>query len=508
MSLSSVLATVQNASISSTAVTIIAILIIRLVLRALYRITLHPLAKFPGPKLHAATRLPILTAINNGTIVEHVVDLHKRYGPIVRVMPDEISVIEPQAWKDVHGYQRQTDHPIPVKHPLRYSKPANGADSIIRANDEDHQRLRRIFAPAFSDRALKAQEPLFRKYVDLLIQKLKEGIAQDPERKFDIVRAYNFTTFDIMADLTFGESLNMLENSEYDPWVSIVFNSIKMGTRVNIIKNYPLLNAILMAVLGKKMQEKRDAHFQYSVDRVTKRLQKGGDQHDIWNLVLSQKEGGKVLSRPEMDSHSSLFMIAGTETTATLLSGLTYLLLTNPDKMDKLVKEISGAFETKEDMSMEALARLPYLHGCTEEALRLYPPVATGLPRWTGNQGTTVAGHYIPPKTTITVAQYAMFTSPSNFTNPLSFIPERWIETDNPIYAADKRSTLQPFSYGPRNCVGKNMAYHEMRLILANVLWHFDLEFCEESKDWIRHGNWILWEKPALMVKLREVERR
>jgi cytochrome P450 len=90
----------------------------------------------------------------------------------------------------------------------------NGEPNLIQARDVDHNRQRKIFTPAFSDRALKQQEPLFLKYTDQLVSKLKESINQDPDAKLDMVRMYNFTTFDIMGDLTFGEPLHMLKNAE------------------------------------------------------------------------------------------------------------------------------------------------------------------------------------------------------------------------------------------------------------------------------------------------------
>lgn len=90
----------------------------------------------------------------------------------------------------------------------------NGSPSLIQARDVDHNRQRKIFTPAFSDRALKQQEPLFMKYTDQLVSKLKEGIEQNPTKLIDMVRMFNFTTFDIMGDLTFGEPLHMLSNAE------------------------------------------------------------------------------------------------------------------------------------------------------------------------------------------------------------------------------------------------------------------------------------------------------
>ena len=96
--------------------------------------------------------------------------------------------------------------------------------------------------------------------------------------------------------------------------------------------------------------------------------------------------------------------------------------------------------------------------------------------------------------------------SESNFHQPFRFAPERWLpeaksEPDSPFYH-DHRDASQPFSTGPRNCLGKSLAYNEMRVIIAKVLWNFDLELCEESKNWSSQITYTLWEKPPLMCKL------
>jgi hypothetical protein len=61
----------------------------------------------------------------------------------------------------------------------------------------------------------------------------------------------------------------------------------------------------------------------------------------------------------------------------------------------------------------------------------------------------------------------------------------------------------QPFSIGPRNCIGKNLAYNEVGLILARVLWKFDLELCDESNGWHEQKAYTLWEKPPLLCKVK-----
>lgn len=325
---------------------------------------------------------------------------------------------------------------------------------MITAQGDHHSRQRKIFTPAFSDRALKQQEPLFLKYVHKLVRKIKDSLQEDPDMKFNLVQLYNFTTFDVMGDWTFGESLHMLDNSEYDPWVKTIFDSLKFAATLGLLRKYPLAFNLFTKLAPASLNKKRLEHFSHSVTRVTKRLEKGTNSEgaDMWDLVLGQKEG-RGLSRDEMDANSSLFMIAGTETTATLVSGLTYLLLRNPECMKKLNEEIRSQFDSGEDMTMERLAALPYFGACIKETFRIYPPVPVSLPRKTPADGSTICGTYVPPNMIVGIPQHAMYMSERNFKRPTEFLPQRWLGDSE--FDGDQKQCLQPFSVGSRDCLGK-----------------------------------------------------
>lgn len=486
---------------------LIAFLVARFILRAIYRVYFHPLSKYPGPKLYAATRIPMLISILNGSREKVYADLHRKYGPIVRLSHDELIFIDPDAWKDIYGHgTRATPGKQPFKDLTRYGKLPNNTPSILITPEEDHARIRKIFTPAFSDRALKQQEPLFLKYINKLMSRLRESVQQKPSGKLDLVQLFNFTTFDIMGDLTFGESLHMLDTAEYDPWVSSIFKNLKNITCLSVLRYYPLVLYLFRTYAPPSVNKKETEHFNHSATRVTKRLEKGTKNEgvDIWDLVLKQKEG-KGLSRSEMDSNASLFMIAGTETTATLLSGLTYLLMANPACMQQLNSEIRTSFDSDDDMTMERLAALPYLNACIKEAFRYYPPVPISLPRRVPAEGSTVAGNFVPPGSIVGIPQRAMYTSETNFKRATEFLPQRWL--GDAEFEADAKHCLQPFSVGNRDCVGKNMAYHEIRLVAAKLYFNFDLALCPESADWIEQKTYVLWEKKPLMCQLRAASK-
>jgi len=119
--------------------------------------------------------------------------------------------------------------------------------------------------------------------------------------------------------------------------------------------------------------------------------------------------------------------------------------------------------------------------------------------------GVKICGKWVPPGTSVVVPQYPTHHLASNFVRPDEFLPERWLGGTE--FEHDDRAARQPFSWGTRNCIGQNLAYAEMRLILARVCWGFDMELDEErSGDWMREQKvFVLWEKGELWVRVRAV---
>jgi cytochrome P450 len=207
------------------------------------------------------------------------------------------------------------------------------------------------------------------------------------------------------------------------------------------------------------------------------------------------------MTRPEIELLTSTIVIAGSETSATLLSGAVYYLLKNPAWFERLQLEVRDAFPKESQITFTTVAHLKTLNAVIYETFRMYPPVSVALPRIVPKKGATVSGIFFPPGTRIGIPQYAAYRSPRNFTNPETFAPDRFME--NEVYAHDKRSIIQPFSVGPRNCIGQTLAWAEMRTILSRLVWNFDMELVDPSKVWENQKTFVLWDKPSLMVKLK-----
>ncbi|KAF4929826.1 Trichothecene C-15 hydroxylase [Colletotrichum viniferum] len=479
----------------------VSLALIYALLSAIYNLTLHPLVKHPGPKLWAASRLPYSLMLLRGNPHKDILALHARYGDVVRLSPSLLSFQAPDAWKEVMGHRKGGKLEENAKLPDFIDE--RHAD-LISANREDHARYRRILSHGFSAKNMQDQQPIIKSYIDLLIERLHSIAGQGP---LDVVQWYNFTTFDIIGDLAFGESFGCLENSDYHPWVRLIFDDIKVGIYFFVFKSYKLLEPLLKMFVPKSLLDKRVAHYQLIEEKLDRRIAMGTPRPDFAQSMLS-KTGDEALTRTELIMHSRLLIIAGSETTATALSGATYLLCSNPSTLAKLNEEVRSAFASEEEIDIISTAKLAYLQAVLEEALRMYPPVPSALPRVTPPGGQEILGQWIPGNTTLDIWHWAMYHNEKNFRKPFEFHPERWM--GDPEFANDSLDALKPFHIGPRNCLGMNLAYAEMRMILARVIYNFDLQLAEESRDWLRcdqHQVHILWNKPPLKVHMTPRKR-
>ena len=181
---------------------------------------------------------------------------------------------------------------------------------------------------------------------------------------------------------------------------------------------------------------------------MNRRLQAGVEQTDfLTRIIANQKSEG--ISFDELQAQAEVLILAGSETTATALSGIIFYLGRNPHVYKTLAEEIRTNHQSYEAISRRSTDALPYLKAVIEEGLRIFPPVPIGLPRV--SPGETVDGHYLPRGTIVHVSSWSATHSEKNFHKPFEFIPERWLDPD----CKDDKSASQPFILGTRACLGR-----------------------------------------------------
>ncbi|KAJ0164042.1 Isotrichodermin C-15 hydroxylase, partial [Colletotrichum tanaceti] len=273
----------------------------------------------------------------------------------------------------------------------------------------------------------------------------------------------------------------------------------------SVIKAYPLGGLLFDLFAPRGYLQDSGKHMQHCSDLVAKRLDKGDDgRPDIFGHVLKQPGGSMPL--PLMNANANMLMVAGTETTATTLTTATHLLLRNPDKMQKLIREIR-AVPDRAMLNSQTVQRMKYLNAVLEEALRFYPSgqVGLGTQREIAPGGNQICDDFLAEGTEVAVAAWTMSNSPLHWKDPAAFVPERWLleETGFSAYHEyDNRAAWLAFGTGPRTCIGKNIAMHEIRGVLARFLYDFDLASTPETADWLHIKTHSIWAKPKLMARV------
>jgi cytochrome P450 len=320
----------------------------------------------------------------------------------------------------------------------------------------------------------------------------------------------NFTTFDIIGDLVFNEPFGCLKDEKFHDWVALIFETIKVGALEQATRRLAEAGAPFQTWLVNRIPAAwrlmRRSHVVRSREKVLRRLAQEDIEHRDFIWYILQQKAKHDLKQDEIVVNGALFIVAGSETTANLLSGLFARLIWNPDKYKKLCEELRSTFKHEDELTQDNIQhKLPYFHACIEEGLRIHPPVPAGLLRTVPKGGAYIDGLWVEEGTSVAVNSWAASHNPKNFKDCDKFIPERWLD---PAYSTDIKKAMQPFSLGPRGCIGKHLSYMEMRLILARLLWNFDIVSEDGAWKWNPDGElkhmraFNTWEKPELNIKV------
>lgn len=322
-------------------------------------------------------------------------DLHNRYGPVVRIAPDELSYITPEAWKDIYSNRNIPKNAVwagqeEKKHPV----------SIVSTNEETHLRNRRALTGAFTEHAISEHASALEELVGLMITRFKESIASaEGKAVVDLVDWTNFLTFDISGLLSYGASFSSVSHGRAHPWVEISCSFGKGIALMASINFFAPLNKALKYTMPKAVMKKMEYHKQIAHEKFRQRLAMddvGGRQDYVGSIMAYNAEKGEVkIPEEEIEANMTLLIFAGSETTSTALAAVLTQLLRAPAVLKKLEQEVRGAFESEGEIDIGSVARLEYLGAVIQEGIRMGPPASIGLPRVTQKE-EIVAGQQVP----------------------------------------------------------------------------------------------------------------
>ncbi|KAK8878792.1 cytochrome P450 [Apiospora arundinis] len=491
-----------------------------LIVQALLRRRSHPLRSIPGPWLNSISEIPAALALVKGDQHIYYQSLHEKYGPVVRVSPNELSFLNTDAREEIYGLRKGGLNMEKSPIFLGAVGKVDGQTGVSLALNADHARQRRALGYLFTNSALLRFEPLMKLQVQKFIALMEEKTSQG--ESVDVSSWYTYLAFDIMGDLCFAEPFGCLDQETNTEWSTSVINVFVAATWTQGIRRLSgtgtwLETLMTRALVPAKASEWRNIHLDNSRERTLRRLANSDQDHADFIYHILNSESKSSLSHSEVILNVALFISAGTDTTATALTGWTYFVSTHPEVYQRLVEEVRGNLATEDDIRWEKVRNLRYLEATIHEALRLFPPSPASQQRVVPRGGATIDGHYVPAGTTVAVPPWVSTHSAVHFHDPNEFRPERWLGEDEK-YAKDHLNASLPFGTGPRVCIGRNLAYMEMRLITANLLWNFDIEldkgrYAKENSVWGLDGKMKRMKvfhsmtKPDLWVKLRKARR-
>ncbi|KAF7918439.1 uncharacterized protein EAE98_009682 [Botrytis deweyae] len=341
-----------------------------------------------------------------------------------------------------------------------------------------HRRFRGAMERAFTERALGNQEGMVRMYVDALMSRLRDLAEQNANAHagesvvVDIVRWYGFFTFDLIGDLGFGESFRCLESEEYHPWVAMIFSSLRAATYRAALGYYPGLSWLLAYFVPKSVVRKQMEHWNLAVEKINRRLERETPRPDIISLIKRDEDGKEGLTIQELQATASVIIVAGSETTVSVLSGIT--------------NNLSSKKASDSAIPLPSVSRASYLQTAAAYA----------------------DTYNLPPNIFVNVHPLSISLSAECFHKPSEFHPERWLaanDSSSPFHN-DNRNAVQVFGVGPRSCIGRPLAMAELQLVLARMVWRFDLEKVDSEAGnlkWAEQRVFTVVERKPFEVRLR-----
>ncbi|KAI5927402.1 putative cytochrome P450 [Camillea tinctor] len=477
-----------------------------------YLLWFHHLSKYPGPKLAAISEIWYVKTWISGEWPRKIYEAHRKYGDIVRIAPNELSFRTPQSFKDLYGPPSKTRKLFPKSERFYDMGTTNLA---LEMDPEEHAKQYKLFAPAFRTSALRSQEHVIQEHVDLLVSQIRRRGVSTGEA-LNMALWLEWLTFDIIGELTFGESFHAVKETRSHYWVTVLLGFNYGGSLVAMRHRLSILGPILRwaPVFSKAAEETTrglEQHKKLTIEKTQKRIAMGPSHktQDFFAHALQHgTEEEKELKK--LSEQAMIFITAGAETNAHAL-GSTMWFLAHPDYahcMKKLQDEVRGTFARYEDITGDRAAQLPYLQAVLDEALRMVPPAPAGPPRV--SPGETVDGVYMPAGTYVSTDLWALHHDERNVERPWEFDPSRWLvagegEEGEAGTKRRQRPFTAPFSMGPRMCIGINLAWIEMRVALAKMVYAFDWEIEEGCPNWLTENKlYVLWKKPKLMIKLKD----
>ncbi|KAF9872377.1 cytochrome P450 [Colletotrichum karsti] len=403
-----------------------------------------------------------------------------KYGPLVRVGPNDLMTSDPDLMKRMLGvrttYKRSQWYDAMRLDP--------GKDNVLSMRDNDmHARLRSQMAAGYSGKEVdnfetKIDENIIR-FMGLIDKYLSEG------KPLDFGLKAQYFTLDVISDLAFGEPFgDLASDSDVHEYIQTMEENMPNVVLTGVL---PWLLKLISSPLFRSMlPSEKDAigvgkTIGIAKKVVAERFQMGEKpKRDMLGSFIAHG-----LTQEEASSEILMQILAGSDTTATAIRGTFLHIITSPRVTATLRAEIEAS-NLSWPIVREAEAReMPYLAAVIKEGLRIFPPVVGQMSKEVPKGGDTFKGVYFPEGTRIGYGAWGIFHRTDLWgPDALEFRPERWLEAEGDQLRLMEGTLELIFGYGKWKCLGRDVALMELRKVFVELLRRFDLTLVDPTNPW------------------------
>ncbi|KAI9435560.1 putative P450 monooxygenase [Lactarius indigo] len=451
--------------------------------RVVYNLYFHPLSHFPGPKLAACSRLWLAyrELVRGESLGDLRMELHRQYGEIVRLTPNELHFSNPAAYNDIYSHRNKWD-----KDHLLYRAFDLDTSTVGFVHYSDAKHRRDILASFFSRTSILQMQVLIMERVNVLCDALAHQFAAGDTKgkSSDLVLGFHCFSVDVIMAFCYAKDWDATRVPDFQSDIVLASQAVLpiitmrkySGTLVKIMRRIPMWfgknfgSPVTRALFSLRKM------FMDQIDEILRNpasLENTPHKIIYHSLLDPDANKGRPLpSRLSLRHEAAALLSAGSDSTSITAATISYYVLHNREVQQRLVNELRTAWPDLEEVPRyEIFEKLPLLQTAViKEGLRMFPGSAA-LPRVVPPEGATIAGTFIPGGVVVGQSFLYVQRSPTVFSDPDEFIPERWLGED----AKTHEASLVPFSKGPRSCIGVNLAYCELYLVIAGVFRRFDV---------------------------------
>ncbi|KAK5064352.1 hypothetical protein LTR84_000185 [Exophiala bonariae] len=455
----------------------------------------EPTRAVPGPFVARFSSLWYFSRLYSGQFHDENVELHEKWGNIVRLAPNMYSIDDPEATKILYGpgtrFWKSDWYSV-------WGSPAIASVNLFALQDTKvHASVRRQYASYFAMSSVVGYEDYIDNVTDVFCAKLEEYAAA--ATVIDFGHWLQCYAFDVIAKITFGERFGFLD-AGHDIG-SIMSNLESFGLYSTLTGVYPCIHRLISRLNPKQANN-------YLVDFTVSKLEarriafeQGKPLPDTLDFctkfAVANEKSPETFSPLHVIVGAGSNIAAGSETTSIALSSILANLLNSPTVLQKVRQEIKNARDkgaVSRPITFAQAQGLKYLQAVVKEGMRLHPSAALPLWRNVPEGGATIAGQYFRAGTVVGINPWVAHRNQSIFgPDAKSFRPERWLEASSEQAAAMERYWI-PFGMGARTCIGKNISFLEISKLLPELVQRFDLEQVE-PQEMKNINRWFVKQK-------------